>query len=716
MQVRPRAIMLVGRLFGAVLFAALATAPASAAPPAGFIVTNVADATYVDGIGHGLAARSNAVSVAIAAVGGLAVGSDQACGTAPAPFAIGPDALVRFTVANTGNVPDAYRVASATATAGAIDGVTFVSGSASIAANAATVSPVVQPGGTLTLMVALATARIAAGTSTQITLAVTDTAGATVNGPRTIVATACGIAERGAVIGAPGATASGPPVKLVDGLPSIAATAGAQVTYTVGFMNHGGMNALGVVLSDPLPAGIVALPATVSLDGVAVGSRASVGPAGVLTVALGTIAPGQPHLLSFAATVVSAPAPGSSLPNVATFVSADAPAVATTTATVVAGVADIVYDGATEAPIAGATVSLLAGMGGGAAPALTGPLVPPNLSDSDPFVTGGTGTYAFGLAPARTGSGTFTMLVSAPGYAARRFGLTLADDTGSATYDATLSALDGGALALPGSLALTHAASVKTAAVYGIFGNLPLFKPESIALSKTVDRAQASGGDRLVYTIAVASSADPLGRTIVVDALPRDVLYARGTALVDGTHVEPAIAGATLTWTFPTLASPHTIVFATVVAPGAVAGETLANVATATAALPGIGTGTAHASASASTAVVGGALADSNVILGRVFIDYFGDGRFRHGDLGVARARIMLEDGESVQTDADGLFSFPGVRPGMHTLELDPESLPAALQPFETRDYDDPRSPIRLVHGVFDGGLLSDVQFAVRLR
>jgi uncharacterized repeat protein (TIGR01451 family) len=257
---------------------------------------------------------------------------------------------------------------------------------------------------------------------------------------------------------------------------------------------------------------------------------------------------------------------------------------------------------------------------------------------------------------------------------------------------------------------------VKFANAYGIFGNLPIFKPESIALSKNVDRTQASGGDRLVYTIAIASAADPLGATTVVDRLPRDVLYARGTARVDGVHVEPVVAGASLTWTFPTLAAQHTIVFATVVAPGAVEGAALVNVATGTSVLPGAGVGKTTANASATTYVAGGVLSDRSVILGRVFVDYFGDGRFRKGDLGVAKARVFLEDGESVQTDADGLFSFPSVRPGMHTLHLDPDSLPQALEPFETRDYDDPRSPIRLVHGVFDGGLLSDVQFAVKLK
>jgi hypothetical protein len=114
--------------------------------------------------------------------------------------------------------------------------------------------------------------------------------------------------------------------------------------------------------------------------------------------------------------------------------------------------------------------------------------------------------------------------------------------------------------------------------------------------------------------------------------------------------------------------------------------------------------------------VVGGALSDRSVVLGRVFVDRVGDGRFHRGDAGVAKVRVLLEDGESVQTDADGLFSFPSVRPGMHVLHLDPDSLPATLRAFAVKDYNDPRSPIRLVHGPFDGGLMSDIEFAVKPR
>jgi len=711
MNVHRFAIAVVAMLCGV----CSAVRPAAASPGAGLLITNVATATYRDGAGHALAASSNEVSVAVAAVSAASLGSGaNACGTTANPFAIGPVAALRFTVVNTSNVADAYRIISVGATSGTVDGLAFLGPQPIDATVGSTISPTVAPGGSIVVAVSLATGGIAPGTAFQITLVVRTTNAATANGLQTVRATACGVAERGATIGSPVPAQTGPPVKLVDGLPSIAATSGTAVRYTIGYMNHGGMPANGVVLTDPVPAGIVPQANSATIDGRAAGAAASVDASGTLRIALGTVAPGPAHVVAFTA-IVNAAAPGTSLVNVANFSATNAPAVASTTATVVTGVADVVFDGASGAAVSGATLSLVPA--GGTSPAeLSGMPVPPNANDANPFVTGASGAYGFGLAPAQTGAGRFALQVSAPGYKSRRFPLLLAPDAGGATYDVTVTASDGAPLALPGTLTLTHAASVKLADAYGIFGNLPLFKPESIAISKNVDRTQASGGDRLVYTIAIASAADPLGATTVVDRLPRDVLYARGTARVDGVHVEPVAAGASLTWTFPSLAAQHTIVFATVVAPGAVEGAALVNVATGTSVLPGTGAGTTTANASATTYVVGGVLSDRSIILGRVFVDYFGDGRFHKGDLGVAKARVFLEDGESVQTDADGLFSFPSVRPGMHALHLDPDSLPRALEPFETRDYDDPRSPIRLVHGPFDGGLLSDVQFAVKLK
>jgi hypothetical protein len=49
----------------------------------------------------------------------------------------------------------------------------------------------------------------------------------------------------------------------------------------------------------------------------------------------------------------------------------------------------------------------------------------------------------------------------------------------------------------------------------------------------------------------------------------------------------------------------------------------------------------------------------------------------------------------------------------MHVLRLDKTSLPADAHPYPITSYDDERSIRRLVHGVFDGGLIQDVNFAL---
>lgn len=696
-----------------------AARPAGAAPAAGTAITNVATATYLDGAGNAQAAVSNLVSVTVAAVSSVSVGSGgNTCGNAVAPFPIGPDMLFGFTIVNTSNVADAYHVSSVTASSGTIKSLAFSSSGAgpttAVPGNAT--SPAVPPGGTLMVFVDVGTSAIPPGTETIVDLTVRTTNTATANGVQTVTATACGTAETAPLIGAPAPTQTGPPVKLVDGLPSVAAGSGSVVTYTIAYMNHGGMAAHNVVLADPVPGGIVPQLASATLDGHPLGNAASLA-GNTLSVALGTLPPAQPHTIAFNA-VVDVSSPGGALVNVAGFTASDAPAASSTPADVVEGLANVVFDGALGGgtPLSGASLTLLPASGVPQPVALLGPAVAPNANDANPFVTGAGGAYGFGLGTNQLGAGRFTLLVSAAGYTSRRFSLTLAPDPGGATYDVTLSAADGAPLALPGSFALTHAASVTLPDAYGIFGNLPLFKPQSIVISKSVDRTQAAAGDRLVYTISVSSAASALGPTTVTDDLPRDVLYAPGTSLVDGKPVAPAVSGNALTWTFPSLSAAQTIQFACVVAPGAATGESLVNVAVATGTLPGVGVGTIGANASATTTVVGGGLSDASVVLGRVFVDTVGDGRFRRGERGVAKARVYLEDGESVLTDADGLFSFPAVRPGMHVLHLDPDSLPPSLRAFGVRDYDDPRSSLRLVHGVFDGGLMSDVLFAVRPR
>jgi hypothetical protein len=140
-------------------------------------------------------------------------------------------------------------------------------------------------------------------------------------------------------------------------------------------------------------------------------------------------------------------------------------------------------------------------------------------------------------------------------------------------------------------------------------------------------------------------------------------------------------------------------------------GATLVNVVDVDAAS---GTGARlHAAASADTRVVAGALGNRIVITGRVFVDAAKTGRFRDGDRGVAGVRVYLEDGSSVTTDQYGRFTFPSVHPGQHVLRVDQTTLPPGVRAYDDRRYDSPRSLQRLLHGLYDAGLMHDVNFAV---
>jgi len=152
--------------------------------------------------------------------------------------------------------------------------------------------------------------------------------------------------------------------------------------------------------------------------------------------------------------------------------------------------------------------------------------------------------------------------------------------------------------------------------------------------------------------------------------------------------------------------------YACVVMPFTPEGSTLINVVDVDAQSGG-GGARVRASASADTRVVAGALGNRIVITGRVFVDVAGTGRFRAGDHGLAGVRVYLEDGESVATDNYGRFTFPSVHPGQHVLRVDTTTLPAGVRPYDDRRYDSPRSLQRLLHGLYDAGLMHDVNFAV---
>lgn len=723
--------------FAVALFATAAES-GGAAPAAGAVISNTVTAHYTDAHGTTYGTQSNTLNVTIAAVGAIAVSpKETAVDPAAEGFPVGTPITRTFTVANTGNASDAYTIQSAVTGAGTVTSVAFVTASGNLPVTlGTTVSPSVPPGESIRVQVVISTVGTAVGAAFPISLVARSTNTAVANGLVSDTGKEWGVAQAAAAIAGP----LGPDTainKLVDQVRTHTASPGETVTYSIAFKNYGGSPATNVTIVDDVPAGITALPSTVAIDGIGAASSASLS-GQRLTVKVGTLATGAAGTLSFDAVVQSGTIAGASFVNVASLSADGIAPVTTTPASVLVGLGNVVYDGFSGggAPVSGAVltlrdfrtkaiVQLPAVTSSQSSSAFRSPLdtligVPagglaPNNANANPFTTGSDGAYSFVFAASQLGTralpAQYELDIAAPGYRDRRIEVSISPDASGLLYDATLQDLDAMQLAAPGGFALISTNSVSLSEVFGLLGNLPMFAPHPLSVSKTVDRDVASGGDRLLYTLQVGNSTEQLGATRVVDTLPAGVAYAPGSARVDGVAVEPQRSGRTLTWTFPALTAQHTILYACVVMPFASEGSTLINVVDVDA--QSSSGAVARASASADTQVVAGALGDRIVITGRVFVDTARTGRFRPGDEGLGGVRVYLEDGESVTTDTYGRFTFPSVHPGQHVLRVDATTLPPGVRPYGDRRYDSPRSLQQLLHGLYDAGLMHDVNFAV---
>jgi uncharacterized repeat protein (TIGR01451 family) len=443
-----------------------------------------------------------------------------------------------------------------------------------------------------------------------------------------------------------------------------------------------------------------------------------------LKVPAGTLQPGVDVVVSFSAVLAPGAQSGTSLVNVASVAADGAAASLSLPAAIWIGSGDIVYDGyaGSSQPIPSATIALVDVKTGvpvplGGTTALSSS-TQPNATNANPFVSGASGEYSFNLSASQLGSpaapATYRLTTAAPGYLNRAISVVLTPDSSGLLYTATLTALDSQPLAAAGGFTLTTG-PVTLANVRGLFGNIPMFPKSVVQIAKTVDRPIASAGDRLVWTLQFQSSAlVTLGTTHVIDTLPAGIAYAPGTGRLDGRPLEPARTGQVLTWSFPSLdTKQHTIVFASVLMPGTPAGSSVTNLASIDAAIPNAPGITVSANAQAAVAVIAGLYSSCTTLVGRVYLDTRKTGRFEPGDSGLPGIRVFLESGESVTTDPDGRFSFACVRGGMHVARIDTETLPASARPYAERRYDSERSIRRLIHGIFDGTTMQDVNFAL---
>jgi uncharacterized repeat protein (TIGR01451 family) len=92
--------------------------------------------------------------------------------------------------------------------------------------------------------------------------------------------------------------------KLIDGMISEIVVPGQRVTYTIAVANTGATIAAQAVLTDPVPAGIMPVAGTVTLNGAPASGATVVGQ--TVTVPLGDLAPGDRAAVGFGATIMVA--------------------------------------------------------------------------------------------------------------------------------------------------------------------------------------------------------------------------------------------------------------------------------------------------------------------------------------------------------------------------------------------------------------------------
>ncbi|MEM6731159.1 MAG: hypothetical protein AAF658_06365, partial [Myxococcota bacterium] len=239
---------------------------------------------------------------------------------------------------------------------------------------------------------------------------------------------------------------------------------------------------------------------------------------------------------------------------------------------------------------------------------------------------------------------------------------------------------------------------------------------DAIRLTKQVNRRRASVGEVLTYTITITNPLDAALTTEavgarLVDIMPLGLQWANDseaarTVVVDGEVVASerlAVARRTSrSVEFAPMGLPARST--TTVRYYAIVGIRAEGEVTNNAELRNASNVAISNRGSASFRVVDDPIFDQGTVLGRVFCDDDGNGVMSRDEVGLPGARVYLDTGFYVDTDASGKYHFRGVRPGRHVIKADLNTVPpgSANTTERVRDF------------ILTRGLLSKIDFGVR--
>jgi uncharacterized repeat protein (TIGR01451 family) len=352
-----------------------------------------------------------------------------------------------------------------------------------------------------------------------------------------------------------------------------------------------------------------------------------------------------------------------------------------------------VFDSSSNAPIKGATVSLVIGDGNGGCSAtragvrrLVDGVIEPAPSS---VTTGFDGKYEFEL----TDDGNYCLLLAAP--ALFHFPSTVAAGQMQANRTlATTGPTRGGSYG--NNFSVTQATGPVRIDVP--LDPIAALRHTSLFVEKTASRTSVEIADFLDYTIKVRNNdAGSVGSgsgksgVLVADSLPAGFAYQRGSMRLNGVAgADPAgSAGARLEFNIGALepAAVATLTYRVRIVPGALQGDAT-NRASASS-----GAATSNL-ASVRVTVQGGVFSERGFIVGKVYQDCNGNRVQDAAEAGIPGVRVYLEDGTYAISDGEGKYSFYGIAPRTHVLKLDQTSLPQGAQPsvLSNRNAGDPGS------------------------
>lgn len=244
---------------------------------------------------------------------------------------------------------------------------------------------------------------------------------------------------------------------------------------------------------------------------------------------------------------------------------------------------------------------------------------------------------------------------------------------------AALTRPDGGAFVIaPGSyggtITLFDPAPVRI--------DIPLDRPGgALTLSKVTSTATAMPGDVVQYRVSV-QNPDRLrnsGPITVTDNLPSAMRLRQNSVRYQGNSVIPTVApdGSSFTVALPPLAAGGSglLTYLAEVRQDARPGNAL-NLASAA-----DNRGATSGTVDAAVRIVRDGISERFTLIGRVTEG--GCTVNPRNSKGIAGVRVMLQDGTYTVTDEDGRYHFEGLIPGIHVVQVDPNSFPLDQTPVD---------------------------------